>query len=152
MSLSAVSSAAAAATSGAGSSALGTLDSDAFLNLLVAQLRYQNPMAPSDPSAMLQQSATFTQVETTQKLLAAQQQAAGLQEAVAASSMVGREVVATPPDGPALTGIVEGVRFTPAGTVLRVGGYEVPLLAVSEIRSTPASSSPMSPAPTTPGT
>ncbi len=147
MTLAAVS--AAAAAPGAGTSALGSLDSEAFLNLLVAQLRYQNPMAPSDPSAMLQQSATFTQVETTQKLLAAQQQAAGLQEAATAASLVGREVLATPTDGPAVTGVVEGVRFTATGTVLRVAGTEVPLLAVSEIRPAPASPAPMSPGTTT---
>jgi len=32
--------------------ALGGLGSDGFLKLMVAQLQYQNPMAPSDPSAM----------------------------------------------------------------------------------------------------
>jgi flagellar basal-body rod modification protein FlgD len=150
MTISAVSSA-AAALPGASASALGALDSGAFLNLLVAQLRYQNPMAPSDPSAMLQQSATFTQVETTQQLLAAQQQASGLQEAATASSLVGREIVAAPPDGPAITGVVEAVRFTPSGTVLRVAGTEVPLLSVSEVRAAPVPAAPASPGTPTPG-
>ena len=121
--------AAAAATAGtaSGAGSLGGLGSEAFLNLLVAQLRYQNPMAPSDPSAMLNQTATFTQVETMQRLAAAQQQMLGLQRASVAADMVGQEVTAQATDGTQISGVVDGVRFTETGPVLLLGDREVPV-------------------------
>jgi hypothetical protein len=44
------------------------LDQDAFLKLMVAQLRYQNPMSPADPQAFLAQTAQFTTVEKLTQL------------------------------------------------------------------------------------
>ena len=52
---------------------LGQLGTDAFLKLLVAQLKYQNPMAPSDGTARLQQTAQFTTVETLKEISEANQ-------------------------------------------------------------------------------
>jgi len=128
---------AAPATPGAGG--LGGLGSDAFLNLLVAQLRYQNPMAPSDPSAMLQQTAAFTQVETMQRLAATQQQLLGLQRATVAADMVGKEVTAQATGGAQVTGVVDGVRFTGTGPVLLLGDREVPVEQVTGFSSVTAS-------------
>ncbi|HVL99756.1 MAG TPA: flagellar hook capping FlgD N-terminal domain-containing protein [Egibacteraceae bacterium] len=117
-------------------SALGGLDSQAFLKLLVAQLRYQNPMAPSDPSAMLQQTAQFTQIETLQQIAAAQQQMLGLTQVTIANDLVGSTVLARV-SGEEVRGTVDGIRFTTHGPVLLVGDREVPLHATLEIhRST----------------
>ncbi len=137
MSVPAIPGAAAAATpapAGAQAAGLGALDSQAFLKLLVAQLRYQNPLAPSDPSAMLGQTAQFTQVESLQALAATQAQLSTLSQTGVASGLVGRQVSAVAADGSALSGVVEAVRFSGQGPVLVVGGAEVPLAAVSEVR------------------
>ncbi len=67
-------------------------DQETFLKLLVAQLKYQNPLSPSDGTEFLTQTAQFTQLETLQKmekLLTAQ---AAASETLEASSMVGRRV------------------------------------------------------------
>ena len=40
----------------------------AFLQLLVAQLKYQDPMSPSDSSEFLSQTAQFTQVEKLEEI------------------------------------------------------------------------------------
>lgn len=111
---------------------LGGLDSQAFLKLLVAQMRYQNPMAPSDPTAMMQQTAQFTQIETLQQIAAAQNQLLGMSQVTIASDLVGADIVAALPDGE-VRGTVDGLRFTEAGTVLLVGDDEVPLDLVLEI-------------------
>jgi flagellar basal-body rod modification protein FlgD len=113
---------------------LGGLDSEAFLRLLVAQMRYQDPMAPADHTAMLQQTSQFTQVETLQQVSAMQQQMLGLSQAGMAAEMVGKQVTALGPDGETITGVVEGVRFTSEGPVLDVEGQEVPMQAATEIR------------------
>lgn len=115
------------------STALGGLGGDAFLQLLVAQMRYQDPMSPADHTTMLQQTSQFTQVETLQQVSLLQQQLLGLSQAGIASEMIGKEVVAAV-DGGAVSGVVEGVRFTAEGPVLDIGAYEVPLEATTEVR------------------
>lgn len=126
----------------AGTSALGGLGSDAFLKLLVAQLRFQNPMAPSDPAAMLQQTAQFTQVETLQQMTSMQQQLLGLSKATMAADMVGKEVTARAPDGKETTGVVDGVRFTESGPLLSIGDAEVPVESVTRFGRTVAPEAP----------
>lgn len=115
--------------------AFGGLDSEAFMKLLVAQLRFQNPMEPSDPSAMMQQTATFTQVETLKQLATAQQQLLGLSQAAISAGLVGKEVSAQAADGSLVTGVVDGVRFSETGPILLVGDTDVPLEAATAIRS-----------------
>ena len=41
---------------------------DVFLQLLVAQMRYQDPSNPVDSSQMMAQTATFTQVEKLEEI------------------------------------------------------------------------------------
>jgi flagellar basal-body rod modification protein FlgD len=116
-------------------SPLGQFDGEAFLKLLVAQLRFQNPMAPSDPTAMLQQTAQFSQVETLQRVAASQQQLLGLAHATVASGMIGKEVTAETSAG-TVSGVVDGIRFSSLGPVLLIGETEVPLAAATQIRDT----------------
>ena len=117
-----------AKTSGSANNALGKLGSDAFLKLLVAQLKYQNPFSPSDPSAMLGQVAMFTQVESLQKIQASQTSSNSLDQARMASEVIGRNVTGTDAAGAALTGTVSSARFTPTGPVLVLAsGKEMPL-------------------------
>jgi flagellar basal-body rod modification protein FlgD len=113
---------------------LGQLGGETFLKLLVAQLRYQNPMQPTDGSAMLQQTAQFTQVETLQQLASAQKELLATQHAGIASGFVGKEVTVVDADGVETTGVVEALRFTNEGPLLLLGGREFPLDAAREIR------------------
>ena len=68
-----VDSSAAATTSStssskATSSATSGLDKEAFLQLLVAQMQYQDPLEPTDNTEYIAQLATFSQLEATQNL------------------------------------------------------------------------------------
>lgn len=127
------------ATSSGASAATGTQDifgglgSDAFLKLLVAQLRYQNPMNPSDPTAMLGQIAQYAQVEALTRLQQGQSTSQSLEQARMATDMVGKQITAT--DGTTSeTGKVVSARFTPAGPVLVLDtGKEVTLSAVTTV-------------------
>ena len=64
----------------------GSLDKDAFLQLLVAQMIYQDPLEPTDNTEYISQLATFSQLEETQNMQAS------LQE-MEANSLVGKQVV-----------------------------------------------------------
>ncbi|MDX2466762.1 MAG: flagellar hook capping FlgD N-terminal domain-containing protein [Acidimicrobiia bacterium] len=130
--------AAAAAESASASSGLGSLDSDAFLKLLVAQMKYQNPLAPTDASAMLAQTAQFTTVETLQSISETNQALLGFQQTTMALSVVGKEVNAYSLDGTPVQGKVETVRFTADGPFLALdNGVEIPMSNVIEVSAPP---------------
>jgi flagellar basal-body rod modification protein FlgD len=119
--------------SGADNSELGK---DAFLKLLVAQLKYQDPLAPTDSSALMQQSATYSMVENMQNMQAAIESSSMNSTSASATALLGKNVTALANDGKTnITGVVSGVRFTSDGPVLKIGNVEVPLGRVKEVRS-----------------
>jgi len=121
----------------ASQSSLGAMDSDAFLQLLVAQLKYQNPLAPTDGAEFMAQTAQFTTVETLQAIAETQQRLIGLQQVDVALGMVGHEVTAIDADGDAVVGEVDGVRFGSDGPILDVGDSEVRLEDVVSVDDEP---------------
>jgi flagellar basal-body rod modification protein FlgD len=66
------------------------LNQNTFLTLLVAQLKYQDPMHPADSTQFLSQTAQFTQVETLQRMEKEQAAAQSASQVLAASTMIGR--------------------------------------------------------------
>ena len=106
-----------------------------FLQLLAAQLRYQDPLEPtkdSDFAAQLAQFSSLEQMENMNKTLSLM---AGYQ----AYSLVGKYVIASAyVDGELslIPGYVERV-FTDKGvTYAQVGGYDVPLDAITQVFDT----------------
>ncbi len=63
-----------------------SLDKDAFLQLLVAQMKYQDPLEPTENTEYISQLATFSQLEEMQNMTSGMT----LQRA---SSLVGNEVI-----------------------------------------------------------
>lgn len=108
-------------------SAASQLDQQAFLNLMVAQLRNQDPMNPTDSSEFLAQTAQFTSLETLQKVSEQSTQAFAAQMAFGASGLVGRSITYTDAEGVEVTGTVSSVRFGPTGPLLGVDGADVSL-------------------------
>jgi flagellar basal-body rod modification protein FlgD len=115
------------------SSSLSTLGGDAFLQLLVAQLKYQNPMEPTDGTQFLQQTAQFTQVETLQTLADTQEQLMNLTQFSLAVGLTGKTVEAVDQNGQRVSGEVGGVRFTVDGPELEVGERWLPIQNVVEV-------------------
>ena len=132
----------------AGDSAMGP---DAFMKLLVAQLKYQNPMAPTDGQQYMTQMATFTQVEKLDQLVKAQVSALQWQQRVSAEGMVGRSVTGTT-DGVVSTGTVTGVRYAGGTATLELSDgrtLDASLVERVEVVRTPTSPAPVAP-PATP--
>lgn len=115
--------------SGPGSAA----DKEMFLQLLVAQMRYQDPMNPTDSSQFLAQSAQFTALEKMQEVADQTAQLLSSQVAFGASGLVGRDVTYTSADGSTASGSVSGVSFGAEGPVLDIGGTKVPLALVQSV-------------------
>lgn len=77
-------------------------DKDAFLQLLVAQMKYQDPMEPTSNTEYIAQYATFSQVEQLQNM-------SGAMNMSRASTMVGQTVQITTEDSKGEPEVVEGV-------------------------------------------
>lgn len=100
-------------------------DKDMFLKLLVAQMKYQDPMNPTDSSEFLSQSAQFTSLEKMTTTAEEVTQLVGLQTAFGASTLVGRTVTYPAADGTSTSGAVSSVKFTSTGPILSVDGVDV---------------------------
>jgi flagellar basal-body rod modification protein FlgD len=95
------------------------LNQQTFLKLLVAQLQYQNPDSPTDPSAYLQQTATFTQVQSLQDMEKSMSTLLAAQQTTQANSMLGRTVTWTDSSGKTpvqYSGVVTSVSPDASGT------------------------------------
>ncbi|MCW2599377.1 MAG: flagellar hook capping protein [Frankiales bacterium] len=85
------------------------LGPDAFMKLLVAQMKYQNPMSPADSNQYMSQMAVFAQVEKLGQLVDAQKTAQAWQERLSAESLVGKQVTGIASDNTDHTGLVTSV-------------------------------------------
>jgi flagellar basal-body rod modification protein FlgD len=106
---------------------------DTFLQLLVAQMKYQDPSKPTSTTEFMSQTATFTQVEKLEEIASQNASLLSLQRSLSAGALVGHTVGWTAQDGSTTTGTVSSVRFGTGEPVAVVGGEEVPLGRLTEI-------------------
>lgn len=111
-------------------------DKEMFLNLMVAQLRYQDPMNPADSGEFLAQNAQFTALEKMQDV--ADQTAALLSTQISfgAAGMVGKFVTYQNADGTNTSGLVGSVTYDASGPMLVVDGTNVSLGQIQSISAT----------------
>ncbi len=109
------------------------LGRDAFLKLLVAQLRFQNPLSPTDPTEFMSQTAQFTMVEKLEELADQARATSTAQKLATASSLMGREIGYLAPDGSTARGTVTSARIDADGVMLRVGAVEIALDQITVI-------------------
>ena len=111
------------------------LSKDAFLRLLITQLRYQDPLQPMQDREFIAQMAQFSSLEQMQNLNASLDSLRLMQAASQAASLIGREVTLLSPSGTdTITGIVESVTFNLGVPQIVVDGVEYPLGLVMEVR------------------
>ncbi len=133
-------------TAAAGTQPSNELDKQAFLELLVTQLRYQDPSAPMDSSQLMAQTSQLTTMEALVELSGTQREAFALQMRASAAQLVGREVTWSGDDGVTRTGVVTTVSYAGPVPTVRVGDTDLPLDAVATV--TAPGTTPT--APTTP--
>ena len=114
-----------------------TIGKDTFLKLLVAQLKYQNPMEPVDSSQFMAQTAQFTMVEKLQAMAAQTDALVAGEASQRAAGLLGRQVTYLDDQGAAQTGVVTGTKFGTDGPVLKLGPKEIPLNDVREVNLAP---------------
>jgi flagellar basal-body rod modification protein FlgD len=118
------------------------LSSQAFLQLLVAQLQYQDPSAPTDTSTLMNETATLNQIQTMQQLSAASTAATTAQQQQTATTMVGDNVNYLNSAGGVSTGFVSSATLTGTAPTLQINGDDVPLANIQQVlANAPAPSS-----------
>ena len=101
---------------------------DLFLQLLVAQVRYQDPLEPMDNSEYLAQTAQFTMVEQITKLAEQQTELLAFQRATLAAGMVGQTVTGIDETaGTEVSGVVDAVEYNFGDPQLIIDGQRVGL-------------------------
>lgn len=107
------------------------LGKDAFLNLLVTQMRYQDPLNPTSDKDFLAQMAQFSSLEQMQNLNTSSELSQGY-------ALIGKIVTATVINETTLEqkeveGFVDAVNYKSGKTYLVVDGQEVELSRVSKV-------------------
>lgn len=96
------------------------LGAEEFLQLLITQLRYQDPLEPVDDRDFLAQLAQFTALEAITEQTRWAQMSYGL-------GLVGCEVTYRTDDGQILTGVVQALRISNGTPLLSLGDREIGL-------------------------
>ena len=127
----------AAASTSSKDSAVG-FDKDMFMKLLVAQLKFQNPMQPTDSSAYMQQMAVFAQVEKLGQLVDTQKAAQATQQRLSAEALVGMQVTGSTGDAQ-ITGTVTSVQLDGTAPVLTLAdGSTLDLSTITKVEKAPS--------------
>jgi flagellar basal-body rod modification protein FlgD len=115
-----------------------SMGKDTFLQLLVAQMRYQDPSNPVDSTQMVAQTATFSQVEKLEQLVTQNATMLVLQESATAGSLVGKTATYTDTNGASKTGVISSVRLASGDNeaAATIGGVSVPVGRLTEISAT----------------
>jgi flagellar basal-body rod modification protein FlgD len=105
------------------------LDRDAFLQLLMAQLRHQDPINPVDNKEFLAQQAAFTQIEKMDELTRQISQGNQLAQA---SNLVGKQVIVGNGND-TITGRVDSALIGKDGVEISVGGNRYPVSNIQQV-------------------
>ena len=129
----------AAGQSGAGTAA-GTslLDPQAFLQLLVAQLQYQDPTNPVDTSSFMNQSAMLSQVQTMNSMSSTLAELVSAQQTQSATALIGKQITYTDASGNQQHGVVSSASMSGGKAQLHVGSDSVPLANVLDVTNPPS--------------
>jgi flagellar basal-body rod modification protein FlgD len=110
------------------------INKNEFLQLLVGQLKNQNPMSPVGSQEFMSQMAAFSTLEQVTNLAVASEEQKQMVAVNQSLSLVGHQVGYTKEDGSTAEGTVESVEFGEEGFSLTIGGEtEVPPGAVTKV-------------------
>ena len=130
------------------SNAKKSLDSETFLTLLVAQLKYQDPSSPMDTNEMMAQTTQLASMEQLTSLNTTLGESFALQMRDTASNLIGKMVSYAGDDGETVEGLATSVSYKYSVPLVTVGGKEITLDAISGAR--PAGTAPDEAAPVDP--
>lgn len=113
------------------------LTSEDFLNLMMQQLQYQDPLKPTDNAQFLAQQAQFSQVSSTQEM---NEKMSKYNAEMQASSLVGQSVTLIDPNNSkqTITGKVTSATIDGTNSTITVGGKDYTLSYLKTVNGTTA--------------
>lgn len=126
----------------------GLLDREAFLKLLVTQLRYQDPSKPLDSAEMISQSAQLSVVDKLQEIADLIESTGPSNRFAVGGALIGKQITFTGPDGSPQTATATSISFDGPTMVVRAGNFDVPVDAIRSVTAVPLhASQPSQPSP-----
>ncbi|MBX3053630.1 MAG: hypothetical protein KF753_19285 [Caldilineaceae bacterium] len=124
-------------TSAAGveQNATRSLERDSFMQLLLLQMRSQDPMNPMDSSQMFNQMAQLTSLEQLWDIRDLMSEANATQQLGQGAMLIGRYVEASSQSAGNVTGLVDEARMISGQVMLQIGGKQVRLEDVHSVQS-----------------
>jgi flagellar basal-body rod modification protein FlgD len=119
-------------TSAALSAAAG-MGKDDFMQLLIAQLKNQDPMKPMDDKEFITQLAQFSSLETMEKMTQQIEALTGSQMLVQAATLIGKQVTAKLETGEIVTGTISQVKMISGQPTAVVNGREIATSLITQI-------------------
>ncbi len=118
------------------------MDGAAFMQLLLIQMKNQNPLEPMQDKEFMGQITQLNslsqleQMNSTLKTLLTK--AEPKPDLAQAATLIGKTVEAKDANGQTVTGVVSGVRLTNGVIMLTVGAAQVALASVTRVSAPPA--------------
>lgn len=107
-----------------------------FMQLLLAQLRYQNPLDPMQNEEMIMQLTQINSLQELQSINNALVELSRSSRLASASNMLGKTVLASLGDGTTMEGVVTGISVIGNETYLWLGEQMVPLSSIIKVVDT----------------
>lgn len=114
------------------------MDSEVFMNLLVAQLRHQDPSSPMDTNQMISQATQLATMEKLTNMDSTSTENFALQMRTSAAALIGQQVSWEDADGTKHSGVATSVSFAGGVPQVTVGDKSVPLDVISGVTTVPA--------------
>ena len=111
-----------------------TMDGDMFMQLLVIQLKNQDPSAPMDTNAMMAQTTQLSEMQKLTDIAANSTQDFSLQMRSAAAALIGKSVTYTGTDGSSATGVASAVSYSGSVPQVTVNGTSVALDSLTGVK------------------
>ena len=110
------------------------LDSDQFMQILLAQMTHQNPLEPMDNAEMMTQFSQLNSLQELREIHTGVDQLAASNRVVYLTSLIGKSVKVNSPDGKIIDGVVEEVITEKGNPQLLVDGQKASLDDVIEVK------------------
>lgn len=124
-------------------SAFRSLGTEEFVKIIFAELANQDPLAPSDSKALLEQLASLRSIEADTDLTNRLSALVGQNELAAASGLIGRRISGLSEDLAPTEGIVASVTRSKDGAILNLqGGKRVPMAHLDRVGDSSEGGSP----------
>jgi flagellar basal-body rod modification protein FlgD len=127
-------------TSGTATPANNQMNAQMFLNLLITQLKSQDPSSPMDSNSMITQTSQLASMQALATMSDTDTSNFSLQQRESASQLIGLTASYQDANGNTQSGVVTGATFTGSTPTVTIGGVSVDLSSLTQVSQTAAPS------------